>query len=369
MLRSGDWVEVRSKREILETLDSRGTLDNMPFMTEMLEYCGQRFQVLKSAHKTCDTVTGRYVGLSLKDGVHLGTRCSGEHHGGCQAGCLIFWKEAWLKPSDGPVEHRNSESAGNLEDILLRAAKRVTAKGETIYSCQATELLSYTRPLKWWDARQYINAYTTKNVSGLDLLRGLTFLAYCYGTGSHTSRFGVPGRWLYNKLRPLWGGLPFPRMKGKIPVGALTPRRDLDLKPGDLVQIRPFEEILSTLDESGSNRGLTVDAELAPYCGRTYRVKGSVERFVDEKTGKLRTLKTPAVILDGVVCKAKFSGQRTFCPREIYLWCREIWLNKVTDGNISKAEENAASVAESSKKDELLTQKAVAPLCTVRSSA
>ena len=31
-LRAGDWVEVRSKEEILRSLDSNGRLDNMPFM-------------------------------------------------------------------------------------------------------------------------------------------------------------------------------------------------------------------------------------------------------------------------------------------------------------------------------------------------
>ena len=34
----GDWVEVRSKAEILCTLDANGQLDKMPFMPEMLQY-------------------------------------------------------------------------------------------------------------------------------------------------------------------------------------------------------------------------------------------------------------------------------------------------------------------------------------------
>ena len=55
-LRAGDWVEVRSAAEILATLDERGRLDALPFMPEMLQYCGRRFRVFKSAHKTCDTL-------------------------------------------------------------------------------------------------------------------------------------------------------------------------------------------------------------------------------------------------------------------------------------------------------------------------
>ena len=37
-LRIGNWVEVRSREEILKTLDGKGCLDEMPFMPEMLAY-------------------------------------------------------------------------------------------------------------------------------------------------------------------------------------------------------------------------------------------------------------------------------------------------------------------------------------------
>ena len=96
-LRAGDWVEVRSKEEILATLDEQGRLQTLPFMPEMFQYCGQRFQVFKRAHKTCDPPSGLQA-RRMNSAVHLmGVRCGGESHGGCQAGCLIFWKNAWLK--------------------------------------------------------------------------------------------------------------------------------------------------------------------------------------------------------------------------------------------------------------------------------
>ena len=55
-LQAGDWVEVRSKEEILRTLDKQGRLDGLPFMPQMFQYCGKRFRVFKRAHKTCDTI-------------------------------------------------------------------------------------------------------------------------------------------------------------------------------------------------------------------------------------------------------------------------------------------------------------------------
>src|SRR5262245_25618912 len=96
-LKAGDWVEVRSREEILATLDERGRLEAMPFMPEMLKYCGQRLRVHKSAHKTCDTIEFKGA-RKLTRSVHLeNARCDGAFHGGCQASCLLFWKDAWLK--------------------------------------------------------------------------------------------------------------------------------------------------------------------------------------------------------------------------------------------------------------------------------
>ena len=96
-MHANDWVEVRSKQEILETLDKNGRLDGMPFMPQMFEYCGKRFKVLKSAHKACDPVY-TMASRGVEDAVHLNLRCNGQAYGGCQAGCRLFWKEAWLKP-------------------------------------------------------------------------------------------------------------------------------------------------------------------------------------------------------------------------------------------------------------------------------
>ncbi len=85
-LRVGDIVEVRSEEEILRTLDSRGELDSLPFMPEMLEFCGKRFRVSKRADKVCDSIDWGTL-RRMKNAVHLeGLRCNGAAHGGCKAG-------------------------------------------------------------------------------------------------------------------------------------------------------------------------------------------------------------------------------------------------------------------------------------------
>jgi hypothetical protein len=355
---AGDWVEVLSKDDILGTLDKNGRLDGLPFMPQMFTYCGQRFRIYKRAYKTCDTVSGHYVGRRLQDVYHLNLRCDGQAYGGCQAGCLIFWKSAWLKPVDGPAQVQDvskrvhsppSEEVASpsrcTESDVLGATKRQGAAGDTRYSCQATELLNYTTPLRWWDARQYVDSYRSGNNTLSEIGRGFLYLFYYYGTLAFSDRWGGPARRLYNRIHAISGGTPFPRLKGTIPVGQPAPRRDLGLRPGDLVRMKSYEEILATLDVRLSNRGLSFDAEFVPFCGKVFRVSTCVERFVDEKTGRLKQLKTPAVILEGVSCKALFSAQRMFCPRSIHLWCREIWLERASIDAYPRAPVQAGACA------------------------
>ena len=65
-LRAGDLVEVRSREEILATLDRYARLDALPFMPEMFQYCGQRYRVFKRADKTCDTISGYRDATALR---------------------------------------------------------------------------------------------------------------------------------------------------------------------------------------------------------------------------------------------------------------------------------------------------------------
>ena len=137
-------------------------------------------------------------------------------------------------------------------------------------------------------------------------------------------------RWLYDKLCPLWSRSQFPRKAGTIPEGQPTPTGSLNLQAGELVRVKAHEEILRTLNTDSRNRGMHWDAEMVPYCGGTYRVLRRVTRIIDEKTGVMQEMKNPCIVLDSVVCQARYSACRMFCPRSIYPYWREIWLEKIT---------------------------------------
>ena len=115
----------------------------------------------------------------MKDSVHLeGARCDGSGHSGCEASCLMFWKEAWLKRAESNVVSAKSlgQAAPALGPVtglctvesILAASRSTNSEGETIYSCQATDVPRFTSYMSFWDPRQYIRDLRSGNLdSGL----------------------------------------------------------------------------------------------------------------------------------------------------------------------------------------------------------
>jgi hypothetical protein len=328
-LRAGDWVVVRSAQEILATLDARGRFDGLPFQPEMLAFCGRRLRVFMVAHKTCDTIhkTG---GRRMRDTVHLeDIRCDGSAHGGCQADCLLFWKTAWLQHPDdpAPVSRASAGSASTAEKALKRHASESADSSDPVWICQATKLFEASEPLEWWDLRQYVLDVASGNHGAWHMFKLLVAAGY-----RNLVHLGVGYRFLvalYNGFQRLRGGLPFPVGEGPIDSGQPTPQGTLGLKPGDWVEVKTAEEIRSTLNRTGFNRGMRFDAEMLPFCGGRFRVQQRVERIINEQTGRMLPMKNPCIQLEGVYCRAECSEKRLGCPRAIKSYWREIWLRRV----------------------------------------
>ena len=324
-LRVGDLVEVRSAQEILATLDQNGELENLPFMPEMLQFCGQRLTVHKVAHKLCDTISASGM-RRMENAVHLvGVRCDGQAHGGCQTGCSLYWKEAWLKRVTREKLTTRSEARLPLLPeielgLLERATRKAPAAGaEVRYSCQATELLRAAPVrLSFLDLRQYVTDVRCGNAGVAATIR--TLLVGVFNALQRRSK-----RWLPDYLT-IHGGLHWGFVKGT--AGNKTPTSELALQPGELVRIRGKEDIMGTLNANLLNRGMGFEEEMARYCGRTVRVSRRVDRCIDEKTGQMLTMKNPCIVLEGVVCAGAFHSN---CPREFLPFWREIWLERVDE--------------------------------------
>ena len=327
-------MEVKSAAEIIATLDAEGALDNMPFMPEMVRHVGRRYVVSRRVDKICDTVaaTGsrRMYGTVYLENL----RCDGSGHGGCQAGCKIYWKEAWLRRvDDGPGSPGASDGEGAELERLAQAGTRAVGEGgdqaPKLWRCQATDAFKASEPLKTSNLWQYWREFRNGNFQPLRflvlLVRGFVMEV--------ASRLGLL------KALPLQG-----------PGNPPSPAQLLNLRPGERVRVKPPAEIAATLDEGGFDRGLSFDREMLPYCGRTYRVKDRVEQIIDDRTGRMIKIPKDSIILDGPVCSGVRSTGRWFCPRKIHPYWREAWLERAeeAEGADAAREGFGSSVSEDS---------------------
>lgn len=218
--RRGDLVEVRPWSEITQTLDGARTLDGLPFMPEMLAFCGRRFRVYN--HVVQAVIDGAslshyaesYVREFRHDDVVLleGLRCSGQNHDGCQRACMLFWKEAWLKRVDDATAESSPDSASAPQPD--QPIQTVTASGG--YFCQSTEFRNSTKPISF--GKRIENLFRTiviGNYGPLQVVRNTAVWAWC------RARTKIIGPW--------------PRGKQ-----ASTPSESLGLQAGEWVEVKTF---------------------------------------------------------------------------------------------------------------------------------
>lgn len=338
-LRVGDWVVVRSREEILSTLDNCARFENLPFQPEMLAFCGRRMRVAKVAHKTCDTAK-KTGGRRMMNAVHLeGARCDGGGHDDCQADCVFFWKEVWLRREVDRSEVRlpTGGPRATVEDVV-KAARSLEEppSDDPTWVCQTTAIHDATTPLKWWDVRQYVRDVTSGNHSAWHMIRLLTAAGYRNLVGLGVGWKMLVG--LYDWFQRMRDGQPFPVMVGRISEGQPTPTAMLNLQPGEWVEVKSPDEIMQTITVRGFNRGMRYDMEMLKYSGKRYRVQMRVSKIVHEQTGKMVYMKTPCIQLEDVYCRAECTARRLGCPRASNTYWREIWLKRVDgpDGNESR---------------------------------
>ena len=112
-LSPGEWVEVKSEMEILETLNSEGKHKGLSFLPEMKRYCGRRLLVYKRLERIFLEESQQV--RTLKHTVLLdGAVCDGGGYG-CDRSCMYYWREAWLRRANlpGAPQHQPQESGND----------------------------------------------------------------------------------------------------------------------------------------------------------------------------------------------------------------------------------------------------------------
>jgi len=310
----GDLVRLRSPAEILATLDRDGCTDGLPFMPEMLTFFGRPMRVEARTERVCDTLTWSGVRRLENTVVLDDLRCSGSAHDGCRAACRLFWREDWLAPTDdelaGPDDLRSDPAFLRLEELTHQATTRRDDGPERVFRCQATELLRASTPIRWWSPASLLREVSCGNVG----LR--RFVRVMAGAVTDQLRKRVLRR---------------SDVSDEPSAGEQPPAGARGLRIGDRVRVRSRAEIASTLDARSKLRGMRFDfPEMAPYCGKEASVLARVDRFIDENSGRMVELRSDAYVLGGCTCSGHHAPKRWFCPRAIYPWWREAWLEQIT---------------------------------------
>ena len=318
----GDRVRVRPLPEILATLDSGHCLDALPFMPEMIRYCGQEARVFRSVDKIYD-YGGRKDMRRMSDCVTLtGLRCDGSAHDGCQAGCALLWKTAWLeRVADDGTAHRSGRlpGANEFSGPIGNLQRCMRGDAPDTYTCQFTALVEASSPMRVGDIRQDLRPLIAGNVTAPAF-----FLAMA-------SRY-------FNWIQGLRGGIGYLTVRPTAEIK--LPRVDLGLREGDSIIVRSREEIAATLDVNGRNRGLWFDRDMLKHCGRQHHVHRIVERIIDDATGRMLSMKTPCLVMDSVTASGEFMR---FCPQHDYPFWREAWLQRVDAHAASQPSESQTS--------------------------
>jgi hypothetical protein len=99
---AGDWVQVRSEKEIRGTLNEQERHKGLYFMPEMRKYCGRTLRVRKRVENIMLESNREMRRLRVPTVILEDSTCDGESSGGCDRSCYLLWREVWLKRASPP---------------------------------------------------------------------------------------------------------------------------------------------------------------------------------------------------------------------------------------------------------------------------
>ncbi|MFF4774465.1 hypothetical protein ACFY05_16565 [Microtetraspora fusca] len=106
-LKPGELVRVRSKEEIVATLNGERFNRGLGFEEEMARYCGKVARVQARVERCIDEKTGRMLEMRNPCIVLERVVCAGVYKANCPREFLPFWREIWLERVGEPERGRD----------------------------------------------------------------------------------------------------------------------------------------------------------------------------------------------------------------------------------------------------------------------
>jgi hypothetical protein len=125
-LQAGELVEVRTRDEVVRTLNDEQKNRGLHFDVEMLPFCGKRFRVLRRVERIIDEKSGRMLRLPndciILDGATCGG-CLSRDRLFCPRGIYPYWREIWLRrvgDTEEGADTRRKGSSAPTADMACR---------------------------------------------------------------------------------------------------------------------------------------------------------------------------------------------------------------------------------------------------------
>ncbi len=191
----------------------------------------------------------------------------------------------------------------SIEIDKLRARLKVSTDPKTYY-CQASELFKSTQTLsRLARVGRYVYGLFIGNFNSQQMAQDLATWSF------------------WSIHRTLFGEYP----RG---VNQSTPEENMNLQPGEWVEVKSEQEIIQTLDKHGQNRGLHFSPDMRRSCGKRYRVNRRLDKIIMDGTGRMARLRN-TVALEGAECGCSYMGfGMGACARCDVAYWREIWLRR-----------------------------------------
>jgi hypothetical protein len=105
-LQPGELVEVKTHKEILNTVNVHAKNRGLSFDPEMVRYCGGRYRVLRRVERIINEYNGRMMRMPNDCIILEGVTCVGDvspRRLFCQRAIFPYWRELWLRRVESPT--------------------------------------------------------------------------------------------------------------------------------------------------------------------------------------------------------------------------------------------------------------------------
>jgi hypothetical protein len=96
-IQPGELVQIKSKEEIIATLNSGNRNRGLLFEGEMLPFCGGIYRVARRVERIVNEKTGKMLYMKNPCIVLEGAFCKGDNHLQCPRAIVSYWRENWLR--------------------------------------------------------------------------------------------------------------------------------------------------------------------------------------------------------------------------------------------------------------------------------